>query len=57
VVVAWPVAAGSFALEGTPSLSSPQWTSVTGERVVSGGLITVTLDASGPMRYFRLRAP
>jgi uncharacterized repeat protein (TIGR01451 family) len=57
LVLAWPAAASAFVLEGTPSLVPTQWTTVGGERAVSGDLITVTLDATGLMRYFRLRSP
>jgi len=57
VVIAWPVAASSFTLEGSPSLTVPQWTPVTVPPTLSDGLLTVTLEATGPMRFFRLRAP
>lgn len=57
IVIAWPVAASGFVLEGTPSLTLPQWTPVMVPPAISGSLLTVTLEATGPMRFFRLRAP
>jgi hypothetical protein len=51
VNVSWPVKAGGWVLETTPSLASPNWTAVSG---VTNNNVTVT--AGGESAFFRLRS-
>ena len=51
VNVSWPVKAGGWVLETTPSLTSPSWTAVSG---VTNNNVTVT--AGGESVFFRLHS-
>jgi hypothetical protein len=54
VVVSWPVTTAAYAPESTPTLSSPDWTSVTNEPTVIGGTNFITNAISGVSSFFRL---
>jgi hypothetical protein len=53
--ISWPSTATGFALEATPSLSSPSWSAVTNPVVAVGGTNTVTVNITGSESYYRLR--
>ena len=54
VQLSWPTNAGGFTLEATTHLVSPQWQAVNDMPVTHDGRNVVTLNVSGPARFFRL---
>ena len=52
LLLTWPTDATGYILQGSPSLSAPNWTPVEG---VSGNSVTVPL--TGDARLFRLYQP
>jgi hypothetical protein len=57
VELSWPAAVTGFALEGTASLSAPDWQPVPGTPQVVGDRQLVNTVAGGPAKFFRLRKP
>jgi len=56
VTLSWPVAAVGFQLESTPMIGQP-WEPVPEQPTPVGDQLTVTLDASETVQYYRLRKP
>lgn len=56
-VISWPASAASLILQSTPSLSTPNWVSVTNTVEASDGINRVTISPNGNESYFRLRNP
>jgi hypothetical protein len=54
VIIRWPVTCVDYVLEGTANLGSG-WTAVGAPVGISGGFYQVTLPATGPHFFFRLR--
>jgi hypothetical protein len=55
VVLSWPISAGDFVLEWSPSLSGATWATVSEPVVVDGGNKTVTIDTStSDTAFYRL---
>ncbi|MBI5386698.1 MAG: hypothetical protein HZA90_18660 [Verrucomicrobia bacterium] len=59
VEISWPASAGDVVLESSPSLSgdSVEWSPVTEPVQVQGETQSVTVDASGGSRFYRLKLP
>jgi hypothetical protein len=57
VELSWPAAVTGFALEGTASLSEPDWQPVPGTPQVVGDRQFVNTLAGGSAKFFRLRKP
>ena len=57
VELSWPAAVTGFALEGTASLSAPDWQPVPGAVRTIGARQVVTTEAGSTARFFRLRKP
>lgn len=57
VVLSWPTIFTGFTLEANPNLNTNIWAVVSPAPVVSGTNNFVTNAASGPEKYYRLRAP
>jgi hypothetical protein len=57
VELSWPAAVTGFALEGTASLSAPDWQPVAGVPHVAGDRQFVNTLAGGSAKFFRLRKP
>ena len=55
VTVSWPVLAEGFYLESKSEWATPTWTSNSASFQIVGALNQVTLPASGPSGFFRLR--
>jgi hypothetical protein len=56
VIVSWPTNATGYSLQRKLDLSLPiSWVTVTNEVQTDGGVFSVTLPATGPMRVFRLK--
>lgn len=55
VVISWPVEVTGFVLEEAPSLPKVNWNTVATPVVNTATEHTVTVPASGPMKYYRLR--
>ncbi len=55
VVISWPAAASGYTLETKATLSTPAWMPVATAPVVAGDRNTVTLPATDPAAFFRLR--
>ena len=55
LVISWPTNAAGLNLEFTADLLGSLWSPVTNVPVPLGGQFTVTNDAAGPARYYRLR--
>lgn len=56
VQVSWPSPDYGYVLQGAPGPANPAgWTDVTTPAVIAGGRYQVTLPASDPHRFFRLR--
>jgi hypothetical protein len=53
-VLSWTAMLPGFQLESSPSLSAPQWSTVTTRAVQQGPVLTVSLPASPTPRFFRL---
>jgi len=53
----WPTWAGGYRLEGTPALSSPSWSTVTNDPVVTSGRYTVTNSTAATSTFYRLHKP
>jgi hypothetical protein len=53
-VVSWPTSFAGYALEGTVSLSSPVWQTVSEQVNQMNGQNVVTIPISGNARFFRL---
>jgi hypothetical protein len=54
----WSTAAGGYVLEGTPTLTSPSWSAITNQPIVSGGAYNVTNSTLVPVdRFYRLHKP
>jgi len=53
--LAWPVESWPFTLEGSDSLSSENWLPVPNPVIAIGGNFIVPLEASSPLRFYRLR--
>jgi hypothetical protein len=57
-IISWPVSPVFFTLQSVEQLSvSNLWLSVTNMPAVVGGRYTVTNDASGGKRFYRLSKP
>jgi hypothetical protein len=52
----WPTSAPGYHLEGTPGLTSPNWTIVTNVPVITNNRYTVTNSATGN-KFYRLSKP
>jgi len=57
VVVSWPSPSAGFALQQNTDLSTTNWLPVATTPVVVGGENQVTLPATPPRNFFRLRTP
>jgi len=57
VELSWPAAVAGYALEGTASLSEPDWQPVPGTPQVAGDRQFVNTTAGGTAKFFRLRKP
>ncbi|MEO8427101.1 MAG: IPT/TIG domain-containing protein [Verrucomicrobiota bacterium] len=56
--ISWPITTTSFVLERTGSLVPPaSWTTVAGTPLVIGGKNVVSVNLTGAMQFYRLRAP
>ena len=53
----WPTNAADFALETTFSFPASAWSAVTGTPVVVSNLFNMTVPATNPQQFFRLRYP
>jgi hypothetical protein len=54
----WSETAEGFILESSPTLGTgASWTDVTEPVVPSGGQNTITVETTGPARFFRLHNP
>src|SRR5262249_40122996 len=53
----WPTWAGGYRLEGTPALTSPGWSTVTNDPIVTSGRYAVTNSAATGNKYYRLHKP
>jgi hypothetical protein len=52
----WTTNVGNYVLEGTTNPVAPQWDTVNGQAGVSNGFHRVTVPATNPGAYFRLRS-
>ena len=57
VELSWPAAVTGFTLEGTASLSTPDWQPVPGTPQVAGERQLLNTVAGGSAKFFRLRNP
>jgi len=58
IVIAWPFPSTGYVLESRDTLSaSSNWTPVSGTPIQIGDQNTVTVSASGPAKFYRLRGP
>ncbi|MFM2294503.1 MAG: hypothetical protein RLZZ350_916 [Verrucomicrobiota bacterium] len=57
IVFAWPTTATGFVLQSSPSLSSPNWQTITPPPVVTGDNFTVTNTPNAALMFFRLVKP
>jgi hypothetical protein len=57
VLLTWPIYPDGFALESTPSLTSPTWTTVSASPTIVNNQNQVTLPSTSPAQFFRLRRP
>jgi hypothetical protein len=55
IILAWPTTAAGYAIESTPSLTSPVWEAATNVPVISGSSYILTNYWSDQTRFFRLR--
>jgi hypothetical protein len=55
IVIAWPTSAAGYSLEGSASLTSPNWLAVNAAITVVGSQSTVTLPISGQTQFYRLK--
>ncbi|HWY78102.1 MAG TPA: LamG-like jellyroll fold domain-containing protein [Verrucomicrobiae bacterium] len=55
--LSWPVSANGFGLESSTSVSSTNWTSVLTAPVTNASVVTVTVPATTPQNFYRLRLP
>jgi hypothetical protein len=56
VVFSWPTNAAGFVLEYTDTLAPPiNWDTATNNVVIAGDRFTVTIDAPGGNRFYRLK--
>ena len=53
----WPTQSVSFALEAKTNLSFSGWTSVGDAVTTNGAIQSVTVPASEPQKFFRLKNP
>ena len=53
----WPTWAGGYRLEGTPTLTSPGWSTVTNDPIVTGSRYAVTNSVGTGNKYYRLHKP
>jgi len=54
-LLSWPLTAGGYVVETTPSLTSPTWEIATNAPVISADLYVLTNSWSDQSRFFRLR--
>jgi Concanavalin A-like lectin/glucanases superfamily len=55
VTLSWPVANGGFWVQASPSLKSPNWTTITNVPALAGGTTwQVTVPKSSAVQFFRL---
>ena len=54
-LLSWPLTAGGYVLESTPTLTSPTWEAATNAPVISAGSYVLTNTWSDQARFFRLR--
>ena len=54
-VLSWPIAAGAYDVESTPSLASPSWDTVTNAPVIAADRYVLTNSWTDQSRFFRLR--
>ncbi|HEX7862192.1 MAG TPA: Ig-like domain-containing protein [Verrucomicrobiae bacterium] len=57
LIFSWPESEQGFVLESSLTLAADSWTVVTEPVIPSGGQNTVTVQSSGPARFFRLSKP
>jgi Cohesin domain len=59
LTLTWPASATGFVLEGTSSLTSPAWTTVSATLVTNGVTqqVSATIPAADGQKFFRLRHP
>jgi hypothetical protein len=58
VLISWPVNAGNYILEATPTLSgNPPWVTVLPPYFTNGDYLTITNPPTGESRFYRLRPP
>ena len=58
LVVSWPEAGSEgYVLQGTDSLSTPNWQAVGGTPTSNGGQLSQAVPTSGTMRFLRLAHP
>lgn len=55
LTLAWPARATNYVLEATGVVPSPSWSPMTGTPTITGNDRSVTLEAVGGARFFRLR--
>ena len=57
IVLSWPAAGVNFMLESTPNLSASSWAPVTNAVTSSGGVNSVTVNATNAQQFYRLHKP
>jgi uncharacterized repeat protein (TIGR03803 family) len=57
IILSWPFPSAGFALESTPSLSSPNWQPAPEMPITNNARLVVTMAANQSERYFRLHKP
>jgi sugar lactone lactonase YvrE len=55
-IISWPVAAGSFALQSTPSLGNPSWATLTNTPATVNANFVETIGITGSAQFFRLKS-
>ena len=55
-LLSWPLTAGGYGVETTPTLTTPAWETVTNAPVISADRYVLTNSWSDEVRFFRLRA-
>ena len=55
-LLSWPLTAGGYVLETTPTLVSPTWEAVTNAPAISADRYVLTNSLGGASQFFRLRA-
>lgn len=55
-LLSWPLTAGGYVVETTPTLTTPTWETVTNAPVISADRYVLTNSWSDQSRFFRLRA-